>query len=77
MFAVLSTVKPCLNGITLKIFTCKPVQLPCVLGAAFRVDVFFPTVPENLRKSEKRKNAPNPLFHSCFIEDGFVQNHKF
>jgi hypothetical protein len=30
------------------------------------------TVPENLRKSGRRKNAPNPLFHSCFTEDGFT-----
>jgi hypothetical protein len=35
------------------------------------------TVPENLRKSGKRKNTPNLLFHSCFTEDGFVQNDKF
>ena len=35
------------------------------------------TVPENLRKSGKRKNTPNFLFHSCFTEGSFVINDKF
>jgi hypothetical protein len=35
-----------------------------------------PTVPENLRKYGKRKNTPNLLFHSCFIETGFTSGDK-
>lgn len=33
-------------------------------------------VPENLRKSGRRKNAPNPLFHSCFIKVGFTHDNE-